>query len=129
MKWIVYKKTDVWYIEWQRGTTNGNECHSELQRVVQQLTTNVQLTATNDNEWQRMKTSDNECYNEWQKVTTSGKGWQEMAMSDSEWEHWYSEWKRHSTLQRMDNCHHFNDKKRNTTTSRDGWLQLERLNK
>ena len=91
---IVYKKTDEWYIKWQRVTTN-------------------------DNEW----------YNEWQRVTTSDKEWQRMAMSDSEWEQWYSEPKRHSTVQRMDDCHHFNDKKRYTTTSRDGWLQLEWLNK
>ena len=41
--WIVYKKTDEWYIEWQRVTTNdkewqqvirnGNEWHNELQRM------------------------------------------------------------------------------------------------
>ena len=28
----------------------------------------------------------------------------------------------------MNDCHHFNDKKRCTTISRDGWLQLEWLN-
>ena len=42
---------------------------------------------------------------------------------------WYREWKRHNTLQRMDDCHHFNDKKIYATTSRDGWLQLDWLNK
>ena len=78
---------------------------------------------TSSDEWQT--TSDNE----WQRVTKSDKEWQRMAMSYSEWDQWYSEWKRHSTLQRMDDCHHFNDKKRYTTTSRDGWLQLEWLNK
>ena len=52
-----------------------------------------------------------------------------MAISDSESEQWYSERKRHSTRQRMDDCHHFNDKKGYTTTSRDRWLQLEYLNK
>ena len=60
---------------------------------------------------------------------TSDKEWQRMVMSDSKWEQWYSKWKQHSTLQRMDDCHHFNDEKRYSTTSRDGWLQLEWLNK
>ena len=46
MKRIVYKKTDEWYIEWQRITTRGT---------------------TSDNEWQRMKTSDNE-WPFWQKL-------------------------------------------------------------
>ena len=32
-------------------------------------------------------------------------------------------------LQRIDDCRPFNDKNRYTTTSRDGWLQLEWLNK
>ena len=32
-------------------------------------------------------------------------------------------------LQRMDDWRAFNDKNRYTTTSRDGWLQLEWLNK
>ena len=36
--WIVYKKTDEWYIEWQQVTTSDSEW--------QQVT-------TNDNEWQR----------------------------------------------------------------------------
>ena len=66
-------------------------------------------------EWQRMTTSDNEWYNEWQQ----------MAMSDSEWQQWYNEWKWHNALQRMDDCHPFNDKNRYTTTSRGGWLRLE----
>ena len=43
--------------------------------------------------------------------------------------HHFNDKKRYSKLQRMDDCHHFNDKKRYTTTSRDGWLQLDRLNK
>ena len=63
---IVYKKTDNWYIEWQR------------QRVVQQVT-------TSDNEWQRAITNDNELYNEWQRVvqrvTTSDYKWQWVAIS------------------------------------------------
>ena len=99
---IVYKKTDEWYIEWQRVTTNDNECYNEWQQMT-----------TSDNEWQRMTTSDttsdNEWYNEWQRVTASDKEWQRMVISDTEWEQWYSEWKLYSTLQRMDDCHHFND--------------------
>ena len=43
---IVYKKTDEWYIEWQRVRTSGT---------------------TTDNEWQRMRTNGNE----WQGVDTS----------------------------------------------------------
>ena len=70
---------------------------------------------TSDNQWQRVKTFGRTIDNEWQRVTTSGttneNEWQRMAVSDSEGEQWYSEWKRHSTLQRMDDCHHFNDKK------------------
>ena len=42
---IVHKKTDEWYIEWQRVTTSGT---------------------TSDNEWQRVIGNDNEWYNEWQ---------------------------------------------------------------
>ena len=98
--------------EWQRVTTNGTTSYKEWLGVTTSGT-------TNDSEWQRMKTSG----------TTSGKEWQRMAMSDKEWGQWYSEWKRQSTPQRMDDCHHFNDKKIYTTTSRDGWLQLEWLNK
>ena len=137
---IVYKKTDKWYIEWWV-TTNDNEWQpmvqrvtmndNEWQRVVQRVTTNdnewqrvVQRVTTSgttsDNEWQWVTTSDNKWYNEWQRVKMSDKEWQRMAMSDSKWEQWYSEWKRHSTLQRMDDCHHFNDKKRYTITLRHG---------
>ena len=66
-KRIVYKKTDEWYIDWQRVTANDNKC---------------------------------------QRVTTSGKTSdkerQRMEMNNSEWEMWYSEWRRHSKLERMD---------------------------
>ena len=65
---IVYKKTDEWYIKWQRVTTNDNE----WQRVVQRVT-------TNDNEW----------YNEWQRVTTSSTT--SGTTSENEW---YNEWQR-----------------------------------
>ena len=83
-------------------------------RVVHRVTTSG---TTSDNEWQRVvqqvtrsgTTSDNEWYNEWQRVTASEKEWQRMVISDSEWEQWYSEWKLYGTLQRMDDCDHFND--------------------
>ena len=88
---------------------------------------------SSDNEWQQMTTSDNEWYNDWQRMTrsntTSDNEWQQIAMSGSKWQQWYNQWKRHSTLQGMDECRHFNGKNRCITTSRDGWLQLEWLNK
>ena len=57
---IVYKKTDEWYIEWQRETTNDNEWYNEWYNEWQQ---------TNDKEWQRVIRNDNEWYNECQRVT------------------------------------------------------------
>ena len=67
---IVYKKTDEWYIEWQRLTTSGitsdNEWYNELQRMTAS-DKEWQRVTTSDDEWQRMTTSDNE----WQRVTTS----------------------------------------------------------
>ena len=42
--------------------------------------------------------------------TTSENEWQQMSMNDSEGQHCYNELKRHSTLQRMDDCRPFNDK-------------------
>ena len=44
---IVYKKTDEWYIEWQRVTTNNNEWY---------------------NEWERMTASDTASDNKWQQI-------------------------------------------------------------
>ena len=65
---IVYKKTDEWYIEWQRVTTNDNE----WQRVVQRVTTS---STTSDNEWPQVTTSGVTSDKEWQwviqRVTTS----------------------------------------------------------
>ena len=61
-----------------------------------------------------------EWYIEWQRVTTNDNKWQQVTMSGSEWQ-WYNSWKRHSTLQRVGDCHTFCDKNR-CTTSRDGWL-------
>ena len=68
---IVYKKTDEWYIEWQRVTTNDNEWYSEWQRVTTSSTTSDnewEWVTMNDNEWQRVRTNDNEWYNKWQRV-------------------------------------------------------------
>ena len=50
-----YKKTDEWYIEWQRVTTSGT---------------------TRDNELQRMTTSNNK----WQRETTNDKKWQRVVI-------------------------------------------------
>ena len=108
--------------EWQQMTTSDNEWYNDWQRMTM-----------SDNEWQRMTTSDHEWCNKWQRMTRSNKTsdnkWQQIAMSGSKWQQWYNQWKRHSTLQGMDECRHFNDKNRYITTSRDGWLQLEWLNK
>ena len=68
---IVYKKTDEWYIEWQRVTTRGATTDKEWQRVIQRVT-------TNDKEWQQMTASDNEWCNKWWRVATSN------ATSDSD---------------------------------------------
>ena len=61
---IVHKKTDEWYIEWQRVG----------QRV-----------AASDNKWrgvvQRVITNDNEWYNGWQRVTTNENEWQRVTIS------------------------------------------------
>ena len=53
---IVFKKIDVWYIEWQRVTTSGTASDNEWQRVVQRMTTSG---TTSDNEWQRVTISTN----------------------------------------------------------------------
>ena len=57
LKAIVYKKTDKWYVEWQRETTSGT---------------------ASDNKWIRVATNDNEWYNEWQRMT------QTVTTSDNE---------------------------------------------
>ena len=51
---IVYKKTDEWYIEWQRVTKSGTTRDNEWQRVT-----------TNDKKWQRVA----------QRVTTNANKW------------------------------------------------------
>ena len=57
-----------------------------------------------------------------QRVTINGNEWQRVTAV-------VQRMKRHSTPQRMDDCHPFDGKNRYTTTSKDGWLQLEWLNK
>ena len=54
---IVYKKTDKWYIEWQRVTLSDSEWYNEWQRMTTsgndwQLV--VQPITTSDNEWFRL---------------------------------------------------------------------------
>ena len=75
---IVYKKTDEWYIEWQRVTTSDNEWYNKWQRMTTSGT-------TSDNEWyskwQRVTTNGNKWYNEWQRVTTDDFEWQEVTTS------------------------------------------------
>ena len=51
---MVYRKTDKWYIKWQRVTTSGT---------------------TSDNEWQRVTTSDKEWQRMVQRVTTNDNEW------------------------------------------------------
>ena len=55
--WSFVKKTEEWYIEWQR--------------VVQRVT-------TNDNEWQQVVHQVTKNENEWQRVTTNGNEWQQV---------------------------------------------------
>ena len=93
---IFYKKTDEWYIEWQRVTTNDNE----WQRVVQRVT-------TNDNEWQRMTTSDNEWQQVVQRVTKSENEWQRVTTNGNEWQ------QVRAVVQRMKTAQY---------TSKNGWL-------
>ena len=87
MKQWSFVKTDEWYIEWHRLTTNDNdnkwykewervttsdiEWYNEWERVIQRVTTSGTVR---DNEWQRM---------------TSNKKWQWVTANDSEW---WNEW-------------------------------------
>ena len=70
---IVYKKTDEWYIEWQRVTTSGTTSDNEWQRVTTSGT-------TSDKEWQRMTTSVTTSDNEWQPVASNEEKWQRVAI-------------------------------------------------
>ena len=73
---IVYKKTDEWYIEWQRVvqqvTTNDNEWFNKWQGV----------TTIATKEWQRMRMSGNE----WKQMTMSESDWQQVKQSDFEFQ-------------------------------------------
>ena len=97
-----------------RGTSNENDW---------------QWVTTNDNEWQRVvqraTTSGATSDNAWQRVTANDKEWHQMIMSGSEWQNVVQWVKTAQYTSRMDDC---NNKNR-CTTSRDGWLILEWLNK
>ena len=73
-------------------------------------------------------TNENEWYNEWQRVTTNDNEWQQMTMNDSEWQKVVQRVKKTHLLQKMDDCNSFYNENR-YTTSRDGWLILEWLNR
>ena len=70
--------------------------------------------------------------NEWQRVilngTTSDNKWQQMTMSESEWQKLVKRVKTTHLLQKMDDCNSFYNENRHTA-SRDGWLILEWLNR
>ena len=110
---------------------------NEQQRVVQQVTTNnnewqrLAISDTSGNEWQRVTASNNE----WQRVTTSGttsdNKWQRVTTNDNDWQRVakvVQRVKKTHLLQKMDDCNSFYNENRHTT-SRDGWLILEWLNR
>ena len=81
--WIVYKKTDEWYIAWQRVVQRVITSDNEWQRA-------TTCGTTSDNEWQRATKNHNEYYNDWynewynkwqrmiQRVITNDNGWQRV---------------------------------------------------
>ena len=71
-----------------------------------------------DSEWKQVA----------QRVTTSDNEWQQITMSDSDWQKVVQRVKKIHLLQKMDDCDSFYNENRHTT-SRDGWLILEWLNK
>ena len=93
------------------GTTSDNKWYNEWQRVAQQVTTSG---TTSDNEWQRITASGTTSDNKWQWVTPSDSSgtMNENAIV------YFKEWMIAIAF-----------KNRYTTTSRDGWLQLEWFNK
>ena len=111
--------------------------HSDKNLKTQRSFTKRQTRGTSsDNEWQRMTTSDNQWQrvvqrvtNEWQRVvqrmTTSHNKWEWVALSDKKM---VQRVKAAKLLQRMDDCNSFYNENR-YTTSRDGWLILEWLNR
>ena len=58
-----------------------------------------QRVTANDNEWQRVKTSGTTSDNKWQRVTTNDNEWQRVTKSGTA-------------------------SKKDTVTSKDGWLQF-----
>ena len=89
---------------------------------------------TSDNEWQWVRTSGTTSDSEWLRVTTYDNEWQrviqQVTINGNEWQRVTAVVQQmKTTIQKMDDCHPFNDKIRFTTTSRDGWQQLDSLNK
>ena len=80
----------------------------------------VHQATTSDNEWQQVTRSGTTSDNEWQRVTTSGtksdNQWQSVTTNGSEWQRVRAVVQRMKTAQctRIDDCNHFNDKKRYT---------------
>ena len=103
---IIYKKTDEWYIEWRRVTTNDIEWYNKLQRMT--MSDNewynerqgvVQWMTKNDNEWQRVTKNGNE----WQRVRavvqrmktaqyTSKNGWLPSFQWQKEIHYYFTGW-------------------------------------
>ena len=79
-----YKKTDEWYMEWDRMTTSDNE----WQRMVQRMTMS---DTTSDNGWKRVIQQVITNNNEWQRVTKNDNGWQQMTTSDTTNEYEWNE--------------------------------------
>ena len=72
----------------------------------------------NDREWKQVV----------QRVTTNDNEWQQMTMINKEWQKLVQRVKKTHLLQKMDVCNSFYNENRHTT-SRDGWLILEGLNR
>ena len=92
------------------GTTNESEWYNEWQRVT-----------TNDNEWQQMTMNDSEWQQVAQRVTTNDNDWQRVTKSGTTS-------KKDTFTSKMDDCNSFFNEN-SDTTSRDGWLILEWLNR
>ena len=72
---IVYKKTEQWYIDWQRVMQRKTTNDKEWQRMITSGT-------THDSEWERVTTSDND----WQRIATRHNEWQRVTTTDNEWQ-------------------------------------------
>ena len=73
---IVYKKTDEWYIEWQRVVQRVTTSDNEWQQVAHRVKTSETRSGKNSNEWQRMTIS----YFEQQRKTTNDNEWQRVVI-------------------------------------------------